>query len=78
MKEIDYRQHFIRSRQQRQSAVVLLAKALAIIRLQNKGEDMSEVIPKMEKMCCEITGLNPVRIDCFEQGKNWIGTDGGI
>lgn len=61
------------ARREKQNVTALLAKTLAIVRLQRKGLTGDIDFDTHEDMCCRIAELDKVRIDNFENGKTWVG-----
>ena len=61
------------ARREKQNVTALLAKTLAIVRLQRKGLAGDIDFDTHEDWCCRIAELDKVRIDNFENGKTWAG-----
>ena len=60
------------ARREKQNVTALLAKTLAIVRLQRKGMADDIDFDTHENMCCRIAELNKARVDNFENGKTWV------
>ena len=66
-------QRLYESRREKQNVTALLAKTLAIVRLQRKGMADDIDFDTHEDMCCRIAELDKGRIENFENGKTWVG-----
>ena len=66
-------QRLVDARRENQNVTALLAKTLAIVRLQRKGMADDIDFDTYEDRCCRIAELDKVRIDNFENGKTWVG-----
>lgn len=61
------------ARREKQNVTALLAKTLAIVRLQRKGMANDIDFDTHEDRCCRIAELDKARVDNFENGKTWVG-----